>query len=193
MGGLLLLGVDCLYLVLTYEPVLIWFASQFRMEDPLVSSDAIVILLGSAGDRATRAAELYHQGLAPVILMGQTARIPFDETERNRQVLIRSGVPPDAIRILSSEEVKNTHDEALRIRDHVQAHPVRRITVVTTAYHTARTRWTFRKALRGSGVEVRMAASRDPALTEANWYDNNYGIETYMMEFLKNVYYRVVY
>jgi hypothetical protein len=48
----------------------------------------------------------------------------------------------------------NTHDEALRVRDYGRAYQVRRITVATITYYTARTRWTFRRVLRGTGVEV---------------------------------------
>ncbi len=115
-GGLLLLGVNSLYLALTYEPFLTWFASRFRVEDPLVPSDALVVMLGSVGDRSMRAAELYRQGLAPVILLGQTGGVS-EETEIDRQVLMQCGVPADAIRILSGGVVRGTRDEALRVRD----------------------------------------------------------------------------
>ena len=47
---------------------------------------------------------------------------------------------------------------------------MKRITVVTTAFHTARARWIFRKVFRGQGIDVRMAAATDPAFDETNWY-----------------------
>jgi uncharacterized SAM-binding protein YcdF (DUF218 family) len=186
-------GLDLL--ILTYEPLLTWSAYLFRAEDSSVQSDAIVILLGNSYDRSSRAAELYRQGLAPIILMGRTvADVSFDdEIERHRQILMRGGVPADAIRVLPGEVVKNTHDEALRVQDYVRTHPVRRITVVTTAYHTARTRWTFRRVLGGLEVEVRMAASEDPRFTEANWYLNGDGIKMYISELFKFTYYRIAY
>jgi uncharacterized SAM-binding protein YcdF (DUF218 family) len=192
IGGLLLLGLDCTFLILTSEPFLIWFAYRFRSEDPLLPSDAIVVLIGSL-DRATRAAELYRQGLASIILMGQMKTVPYDETASHRQVLLQNGVPTDAIQILPGELIKNTHDEALRVRDYVRTHQVRRIIVVTTAYHTARARWTFQRVLRSSGVDIRMTSSQDPRFAEADWFMWDDGVRLYLSETLKNLYYRLVY
>jgi uncharacterized SAM-binding protein YcdF (DUF218 family) len=192
VGGLLLLGVNCLYLILTYEPLLIWFAYRFRAEDPLAQSDAIVMLLGGPDDRPARAAEIYRKGLAPVILMGQTERNSY-ETQYHRQALIQSEVPADAIAILPGDVVRSTHDEALRVRDYVRTHSVRRIIVVTSSYHSARTCWTFLKVLRSLGVEVHMAVSQDPRFTETDWYKWDEGIKVYLSETLKILYYRLVY
>lgn len=189
-GGILLLVADGLWLILTYEPFLTWFAYRFRSEDPPARSDAIVFLLGAL-DRSSKAGELYRQGLAPVILMGPTDG-SWDEAERHRRILIDQGVPAEVIRVLPGAVVRGTHDEALRVREYVRAHPVRRITVVTSAYHTARTGWTFRRVLRDTGVEVRMAAS-DPGFTEADWFLRDDAIRLYLSEALKMAYYRVVY
>ncbi len=64
--------------------------------------------------------------------------------------------------------------------------------MVTSAFHTARTRWTFRRVLRGTGVEVRVAAS-EGGLDETNWYRSEVGIKLYLLEALKTVYYRLRY
>lgn len=188
----LLLGFDCLYLVLTCDPFLIWFASRFRVEDPLLPSDAIVMLLGGPWDRPGKAAELYRRGLAPVILMGDTGRAS-GEAAYHRQLLIREGVSAASIETLPGESIESTYDEAIRVREYVRNHPIRRITVVTSAYHTARARWTFRKVLDGSGVEIRMAASQNPRFTEANWHLSDSGLKLYLGEAIKTLYYRLVY
>lgn len=189
-GGGLLLAAECLLLILTHEPFLIWFAYRFRAEDPPARSDAIVFLLGAL-DRSSKAADLYRRGVAPVILMSPTDGA-WNETERHFQVLTSKGVPADAIRVLPGAVVQGTHDEALRVCEYVRAHPVRRVTVVTSAYHTARTRWAFRRALRDTGVEVRMAAS-DPHFTETDWFMHEDGIKLYACEIVKILYYRIMY
>jgi uncharacterized SAM-binding protein YcdF (DUF218 family) len=189
-GGILLLGANCLFLILSSEPFLTWFAYRFRAEDPLAQSDAIVFLLGAL-DRSPKAADLYRQGLAPIILMSPTDD-SWGEAERHRRIMMDKGVPADAIRVLPGEVTRGTHDEAIRVRDYLRAHPMRRITVVTSAYHTARTRWTFRRVLRETGVEVRMVAS-DPHFTEADWFMHDDGIKKYLLEIVKTVYYRVAY
>jgi uncharacterized SAM-binding protein YcdF (DUF218 family) len=191
MGGLLLVGANLL--VLNHERLLIWFAYRFRVQDPLVQSDAIVVLLGSPSDRSARAAELFRQGLAPIILIGRSERFPVGGTEYSRKILMQNGVPAEAIRILPGAVVESTHDEALRVRDYVRDHPVRRLTVVTTAFHTARARWTFQTVFAGSGVDIRMVASQNHVFTEHNWYTSALGIKLYLLEALKTISYRLAY
>ena len=189
LGTLLLLAIGTLPIV-SHEYLLTWFAYRFRAEDPPARSDAIVMLLGAL-DHSSKAADLYRRGLAPVILMSPTDDA-WREADLHRGIMMDKGVPAEAIRSLPGEVVRGTHDEALRVRDYVRTHAIRRITLVTSAYHTARTRWTFRRVLRGTGVEVRMAASY-PHFTETNWFTRGDGIKTYLLETLKTVYYRAAY
>jgi uncharacterized SAM-binding protein YcdF (DUF218 family) len=191
--GVLLLIVDCLFLILTSGPVLTWFAYRFRIQDDLVQSDAIVVLLGSSLSRSTKAAELYQAGMAPTILIGRSESAHYDETEKNRRILMQRGVSADAIQTLAGEVVESTRDEALRVCDYVRRHSIRRIVVVTTAFHTARARWIFRKTLSGLGVEVRVTACEDPRFTEADWYEKDEGIKVYLAETLKTLCYRLAY
>jgi len=79
------------------------------------------------------------------------------------------------------------------VRDYVQTRPLRRIIVVTTAYHTARARLAFRKVMHGTGVDVCMAASEDPWATETNWYTSCRGITKYLWESAANPYYWIAY
>jgi len=80
------------------------------------------------------------------------------------------------------------------MRDYARAHPeVRRITVVTAAFHTARARWIFQRVLKGTGIEVHTAAVRWRAVDDANWYKDEHGLVTYFIESFKTIYYRLVY
>jgi uncharacterized SAM-binding protein YcdF (DUF218 family) len=180
-------------IIFAHAPLLTGFAYCFRSQDPLAPSDAIVVLLGSYADRSTKAAALYQQDLAPIVLIGQTETVNFDETRFNFETLTQVGVPASAIRILPGDIVMSTHDEALRVRDYVMANSVRRITVVTTAYHSARARWIFRRVLDDLGVDVRVAASEDLRFNEADWYANDDGRMIYLWELFANIYYRISY
>ncbi len=189
LGAMLLVAIGLLTMA-SHEYLLTWFAYRFRAEDPPARSDAIVMLLGAL-DHSSKAADLYRRGLAPVILMCPTDDA-WNEAQWHRGIMTYKGVPPEAIRSLPGEVVRGTHDEALCVRDFVRIHPIRRITLVTSAYHTARTRRTFLKVLRGTGVEVGMVAS-EPQFSETNWFTDVAGIKAYLLETLKTVYYRVVY
>jgi uncharacterized SAM-binding protein YcdF (DUF218 family) len=180
-------------LAMTYRSVLVGFADCFRIDDP-APADALVLLLGNPDIRPARAAELYRQGMAPLILLPAAASRPDTrfETETDYQALIREGVPAQAIRALPGAAA-STHDEAVHVRDYVRTHPVRRITLVTSSFHTARARWIFRKLLRGAKVEVCVAAAPTKRFSERDWYRSDEGRRAYLGEALKTLYYRLAY
>lgn len=182
-------------LVLAHRPLLVGFATSFRVDDP-APSDAIVLLLGGTDHRPAKVAELYRRHLAQRVLMAGARPRPVlsrDETAENQKVMIRAGVPQEAIQILPGIAT-STRDEALLVRDYVRSDPsIRRIVVVTSAFHTARARWIFRKVLRDSGVEVRTAAVDHPDFNETNWYTRDESLVVYFSEALKSVYYRLAY
>ena len=182
--SLVALGL-ALALSFTWKPLLVGYASLFRVNDP-VPSDVLVVLTGGESDRAVEAAELYRRGFGPLILICGDS-----DSETNIRDMVKAGVPPEAIVTLGA--VSGTYDEAMRVRDYLRAHPVRRITAVTTAYHSARVRWTFRRVLQGSGVEVHTAATDDARFNESTWYHSVAGRQFYLREPFKTIYYRLVY
>jgi uncharacterized SAM-binding protein YcdF (DUF218 family) len=182
---LIAVAVAILGLVVTNRPLLVGFAHRFRADDP-APSDVLVVLTGGRSDRALKAAELYQRGVAPVVLIGSDR-----DTPTNLRDLHSAGVPDEAIRMIGS--VASTRDEAVRVRDYLRAHPARRILVVTTAYHSARARWIFRRVLRDTGAEVHLAATEDARFNESNWYRSADGRSIYFRELLKTIYYRLAY
>jgi len=72
-------------------------------------------------------------------------------------LLVNDGVPPDRIIELPHPGgVRGTADEAAALADYVHAHPMSRILVVTSDFHTRRAQWTLERRLEGFGVDVRM-------------------------------------
>lgn len=177
-----------------HRPILEGFAGLFRVDDP-APSDAIVELLGGSDHRAKHAADMYRRGIAPIVLIGTStadAEAHFNETNLAVVEMVRLGVPRRAIIVLPGL-VTSTRHEAERVAEYAREHTVRRITVVTTAFHTARARWIFRKVMRGAGIEVRMAAATHPQFRERDWFRTDEGLVTYFSEALKMFYYRIRY
>jgi uncharacterized SAM-binding protein YcdF (DUF218 family) len=171
------------------------YARSFRVNDP-APSDAIVLLLGGLGDRPQRVAELYRQGYAPRILLGESGTIgrsTLSEARESRRILIEEGVPATAITILPPPVVTSTFMEAEAVRRFAESHRLRRIIVVTTDFHTRRACWIFRQVLSGTGIEVRGAASPHPLFSELNWYRSDEGLVTYLDETIKSLYYWIAY
>lgn len=191
---LIVVAVTGVVLVLVHRPLLAGFADLFRVDDP-VPSDAIVVLLGGLGHRPERAAALYRDGLAPVVLVctsGYDSGAHLDETTMYLKTMNKLGVPCQAIQVLP-DRVASTRDEAQRVRGLTRSRPLRRIIVVTTAFHTARARWIFRKVLRTTGTDVRMAAAEHPQFHESTWYRSDEGLVLYFSEAIKTLYYWIVY
>ncbi|MHC5541098.1 YdcF family protein [Singulisphaera rosea] len=190
-----LLGMLALVLTLAYKPLLVGYARWFRVDDP-VPADVIVLLLGGTDHRALKAAELYKRGLAPVICMATAkthGQVEYDENAITRKILIGAGVPEKAIYAFP-EVATSTREEAEATLAYVRAHPsVHKILVVTTAFHTARSGWVFRKTLAGTGVEIHTAAADHPDFNESNWYTMDESLLVYFNETLKTLYYWISY
>ena len=140
MGALTLLG-----LVLGGGLVLTagWW---LRMDDTPRKADAIVILAGDL-HRAIHAADLYNQGLAPVILLGRPYTGEPDvlcslgfpcpsQIEGMEQVLRAKGVPPGVLRLYGKDHM-STVEEAEGLERELGPKP-KTLLVVTSPYHCRR-------------------------------------------------------
>src|SRR6058998_1665438 len=149
--------------------------------DPLPPrADAIVILAGSVPDRVLEAADLYHAGLAPRVVVtrerlprGQAAlrargvRLPKSD-ELTVTALRELGVPAGAIVVLHRRGV-STESEARTIARGACARRLRRLIVVTSRAHSRRARLILRQAL-GAGIALAMRPSRYDAFAAARWW-----------------------
>ncbi|HEU0251612.1 MAG TPA: YdcF family protein [Pyrinomonadaceae bacterium] len=193
-------------LLLVLWVIVAWLAARLLIVNtPLTRADAIVVLSGSSvyTERTHRAAEYYRQGLGQRILLtndnlrgewsSAEQRNPFFY-ERARTKLIESGVPPDRIEVLPAP-VTNTYDEAQALRDYAQSHQLRSLLVVTSAYHSRRALWTLNRVFENSGIEIGMQSVENGEQTPRplTWWLYPRGWQMVVGEYVKNVYYRVVF
>jgi uncharacterized SAM-binding protein YcdF (DUF218 family) len=119
--------------------------------DPLERSRAIVVLSGLPPYRAMAAADLYRQGWAPEVWLttddGRGIESAFarlgiphpSETDYNRQVLTKLGVPAQAIHVLPTP-IRNTADELSEIAATLREAHEERVIIITSPPHTRRVR-----------------------------------------------------
>ena len=150
-------------------------------EDPLRHADAIFVLGGSRFERTLEAADLYQAGYAPAIVLSPGVEDPAEEAARARGIrfpreadglrdaLASMGIPRDAI-LIGGSSVDNTAEEAVMLRALTAGRGWRTVIVVTSKYHTRRAGFAMRRALRGSGVDVIMRASRYDLSDPARWW-----------------------
>jgi uncharacterized SAM-binding protein YcdF (DUF218 family) len=183
-----------------------WIAARALIVSAEVpNADALVVLAGSSGylERTHLAAKLFHQDRAPeIILTNDTEQGGWsNELQRNpffielaATELTRAGVPESKIERLE-KAVSSTHDEALLLRDYAAQRGLRSILIVTSAYHSRRALWTFRRVFAGSGVEIGLSvvAPGEQSPSPATWWLQPRGWNLVAGEYVKLIYYRLAY
>lgn len=171
----------------------------------LARADAVVVLAGSSTyvERARRAAALFAEGRAPVIVLtNDNLRGGWSQAEERNPLFVeraadelrRAGVPPEKIEIIW-KPVSSTQEEATRLREYAGAHGLRSLLVVTSAYHSRRALWTLRRAFRGGetvvGLEAVAPGEQSPR--PAAWWLSVLGWRMVAGEYVKLIYYRLSY
>jgi uncharacterized SAM-binding protein YcdF (DUF218 family) len=181
-----------------------WLAARFLIVNtPLNRADVIVVLSGSAvyKERTQRAADYYREGLANRILLtndnqrgewsSSEQRNPFFH-ERAVNNLLLLGVPAERVEVIS-QPVNNTYDEAEVLREYAQAHRLRSLLIVTSAYHSRRALWTLSRVFAGTGIEISLQSVETGEQTPSplTWWLHVRGWRMVIGEYVKNVYYRL--
>ena len=188
-------------------PPLAWLAAAALVvpDGAPPRADAIVVLGGSGAyvERTGLAAQLYREGRAPRVVLTNDGEPGGWSVERDRTVyfveraadeLQRAGVPAAAVETLP-QPVSNTYEEAQRVRAYAEHAGLHTLIVVTSAYHSRRVLWTWRRVLEGSGVTfgLRTAAPGAQTAPRALWWLSRRGWQDVAGEYVKLAYYQVRY
>lgn len=193
------LAIACVTLLAVWPPCA-WAAAEFLIvHEPIEKSDAIVILSGSATfrERAQHAGELFNAGRANRIVLTNdnlksgwspvSQRNPYYH-ELAKEELRRAGVPDANIQIMMVPIV-GTHDEALKLKDYCEQQSLNSILVVTSAYHSRRALWTFRKVFNDTqkrvGIDPAVAGIETPPTS--TWWLHRFGWALVPQEYVKIV------
>ncbi|HVN09107.1 MAG TPA: YdcF family protein [Patescibacteria group bacterium] len=128
------------------------------------------------GDRATRAAELYRAHWAPrVIASGRPIRSYISVPDLMRRDLEMRGVPDSAITSYP-RPVENTREEAEALRKLAMDKGWRHVLIVTSSYHTRRSRFIFNRVW-PKDYEFRMIAAHDSDYDPDSWWRTREGLK----------------
>lgn len=192
--------------LLVASPFVAWCAARFLIVKADVQSpDAIVMLSGSSTyvERAAWAAQLYREGRAPLIVLTNDGLISgWDRLEERNPYyyelstrrLEQQGVPADRIQLAPGQAL-GTYEESLLVRDYATAHHLKRLLIVTSAYHSRRALWSMRRACEGSGIEVGIDSAPPGWQTPSPWvwWRKRWGWKTVGGEYVKMIYYWIKY
>jgi len=137
-----------------------------------------VVLAGGLPFRELEAADLYRAGLAPRIILVperqnyepvlQARGLPTT-SDRRRRLLVRLGVPPEAIVVLQEEAVA-TVDE-LQIAARALGQTDAPVILVTSKYHSRRVSLTWAYVTGGQPRGLVRSAHEDPFDPDGWWHD----------------------
>lgn len=192
-------------------PLLAWCAARALITEAEVGQvDAIVVLGGAATyvERSRHAAALFHEGRAPLIILTNDGMPGGWSHEKNRTMyfieraadeLLSMGIPAAKIKTLMAP-VSGTYEEALLLRDYAAAHDIKSLLVVTSAYHSRRALWTWRRVFRESRAAATTTtiglSAVGPGLqspTPSVWWLSWAGWQMVAGEYLKFAYYLLRY
>ena len=95
--------------------------------------------------RSRHAVELWHEGIAPLVLCtgGQSEYVPRTEAAACREIMLAAGLPDEAV--LREERSRSTEENAIYSKRLLDALGLSRVVLVSDSYHMLRAGWLFNK------------------------------------------------
>ena len=190
---LLILTVCVMYFA--HPPILRELVSWLFVEDPLEAASAIIVLSGALPYRPLEAARLYKDGWAPRIVLTRGKRFKRyyalkalglvypEHHEVSRQVLLKLGVPDEAISVVEGE-IHSTLSEAGQVLKALSPPEGTKLIVVTSKQHTRRARLIWNHVTSGQVTPIIRYPREDPTFVVEGWWRRNNEIEMAAHEFM---------
>lgn len=184
-----------LLLLLFHAPLLRFIGNQLIDEDRLTKTQAAFVLSGDAWDRGNEAIKLYKKGFAEkIICTGENvprlfliAGIPYPESELTQLHLLSGGIPAQDIELLCKGT--STKEEADYILAYCREHNIKKLTIISTRFHTRRIGNTFRKQFADAGLQLHIHGAPSSAYRENEWWKSENGLIFVNNEYIKILYY----
>lgn len=182
--------------------LLSWVGGQLIQDDPLRPADAIVVLSGGVPARELEAADLYREGIAKLVLLPHdpesagTAQLAARGVAMETELALRGrilqslGVPPSAIVVLEPE-IQSTDREAEVVAGYAASHGLSSLVVVTSALHSGRAKFVYRRLRTGQALQVTVRHARTDPNTPTSWWHSRVGLRDGLIEWQKLLLYRL--
>ena len=176
--------------------------ASYPVNPELSRVDGIIVLGGGEDYRPFAAARLFHQGLAPVVLVPDVEESPVEQlglkpstTQIILGVLRAQGVPDSAVQRIG-QKVSSTREEALAVKAWLQSPSANSaapscLLIPTDPFATRRTARFFRKTL--PGCDIRVLRTDPPKFDLERWWTQENSLIAFQNEIIKAAFYFVKY
>ncbi len=119
------------------------------------------------------------------VLLERNVEVP-GRADLSKQASVDLGVPKDSIIIVESSTL-STQDEAVALRDYLKDKDINSMILVTSKYHSARSKKIFEKAMDGldRDIKVLSSPSRYDAFNPEGWWKDREDAKRVVLEYLK--------
>jgi uncharacterized SAM-binding protein YcdF (DUF218 family) len=183
--------VCLLLLYLFHDRWLPIFGTFLVVKDRLDKSDVIIVLgTDPKGDREAWAAKLYENGLAKRIIMcGYEVGWNSSTAEIMKRHAVHLGVPESAIILDYGWNNNGTWDNAINSLKITKENNFKSAIVVTSNYHTRRSKFAFKKVFRDSNVRILISPCPGGSFAPGEWWKSRNLTKTVFLEYTKLIYY----
>jgi uncharacterized SAM-binding protein YcdF (DUF218 family) len=181
--ALLFIAALCAVVYFARHPILRFMGESWVVDEPAAHADALIVLSDDNfyADRATHGAELFRQGIAPVVVAsGRRLRPNAGISELMEHDLIERGVPKEKILRLS-HDADSTKEEAETVAKLAKERHWKSIVVVTSNYHTRRTRYIYSRVF-PAAISVSVASARDGSFDPERWWEKRESTKLFVRE-----------
>ena len=188
-----------IFLILAIFILILTSAGKFLVvEDKPAEADIIVVLMGSPGERMLQAYDIYEAGYSNRIVMTDTYSPGSDAlaergiflkntTDLAIEIGIELGINPAHITVIP-EIARSTGDEAVAVRQYIESKDnIDIIILVTSDYHSRRSRAIFNRAFAGLEVPVELIVlpGKYSEFNAKKWYTDRESAKRVVMEYTR--------
>ena len=192
-------------LVVVSIPILFFYENAGHwlvVNDKLSKSDAIVVLMGSPGDRILEANDIYNDSFSKKLffvedndpgrleLRSRGINLPNDANE-SQLIAIQLGIPDSSIIIIPGN-ANSTFDEATALLNYLNDNiNIDTIIIVSSASHTRRASFIFNNVLSNCDREISIIIrpSKYSEFNPENWFFDRGSRKKVVMEYIKLIQY----
>jgi uncharacterized SAM-binding protein YcdF (DUF218 family) len=192
---LIFFGIILTLGILYSKPLLQNISRALVHEDPLINSEAIVVLVGSTtGNRVKKAAKLYNEGFAEKLIFSGFEVYPETYSSTLMKTYAQKlGVPEaNIITKNTNEEVEvSTRGESIANLKLLKEHQIKNFILVTSSYHTRRAQLIYKQSIVHLGYDIffQVSPAKDPLVPIDSWWELRTGLKIIFYEYVKSAAY----